>query len=64
MMEWKLGQSVRFEKGIGRGDDGEIRCGIVNGDPIENDDGARWIPVHVQDGNHNVMVAESNLKPA
>jgi len=54
------GSRVTFAGGTGRGDEGTLTVGIVNGPAIANG-GVFYVPVHVPETNHNVMVLSTNI---
>lgn len=60
-MEYAQGAIVKFEGGLGRGDDPKvIHTGIVNG-PTYFERGGAYVPVHVRDLNHNLVVLSTNI---
>lgn len=63
MSEYQQGATVQFKGGLGRGnhaDPATIYTGIVNGPTVFKGGGA-YVPVHVRDLNHNVVVASTNI---
>lgn len=58
------GATVKFKGGLGRGnhydEPGTVHIGIVNG-PVQFTDGGAYVPIHVRDYNHNVIVASTNI---
>jgi hypothetical protein len=59
--EPEQGAVVQFRGGLGRGDDPEtIRTGIVNG-PTHFTDGGAYVPIHVREINHNLVVLSTNI---
>jgi hypothetical protein len=60
-MRIKQGATVQFKGGLGRGDDpATIHTGIVNG-PTEFAGGSAYVPVHVREVNHNLVVLSTNI---
>lgn len=61
--EYPQGATVQFTGGLGRttGEDTTaIYTGIVNG-PAEFTEGGAYVPVHVRDLNHNLVVWSTNI---
>jgi hypothetical protein len=55
------GAVVYFKGGLGRGDDPTaIHTGIVNG-PTYFEGGGAYVPVHVREINHNLVVSSTNI---
>jgi hypothetical protein len=57
------GTVVRFKGGLGRGehaDPSTIYTGVVNG-PTTFTGGGAYVPVHVREINHNLIVASTNI---
>lgn len=60
MSEHKQGATVEFVGGTGRNDADTVTRGIVNG-PTFSHRGAFFVPVHVPEANHNVIVLSTNI---
>jgi hypothetical protein len=56
------GATVKFTGGLGRGADdaATLHVGIVNG-PVQWVGGGAYVPVHVREINHNLVVASVNI---
>jgi hypothetical protein len=61
MSECEQGATVHFTGGLGRGDDPTtVHTGIVNG-PTYFEGGGAFVPVHVREINHNLVVLSTNI---
>jgi hypothetical protein len=61
--DYPQGATVQFKGGLGRGEHADtttIYTGIVNG-PTQFTGGGAYVPIHVRDLNHNVVVASTNI---